>query len=68
VVALVETQVLVLSLKRIDRLTRRYPILAFRLFRNFTRIIGERLTLTSEYRIVADKQQPDASAANGAKR
>ena len=56
VVALQDTQVLVLSWERIDRLTRRYPLLAFRLFRNLTRIIGARLTQTSEYKIVADKQ------------
>jgi len=46
VVALESTQVLVLSWQRIDRLTRMYPILAFRLFRNLTRIVGSRLTQT----------------------
>ena len=38
----------VLSRERIDRLTRLHPILAFRLFRNLTRIIGARLAQTSE--------------------
>ena len=42
VVALEDSQLLVLSWGRIDRLTRRFPILAFRLFRNLTRIIGAR--------------------------
>jgi CRP-like cAMP-binding protein len=54
VVALEQTQVLVLSWSRIDRLTRRFPILAFRLFRNLTRIIGARLRQTSEYSIKED--------------
>ncbi|MCP5300874.1 MAG: MMPL family transporter [Chromatiaceae bacterium] len=54
VVALGDTQVLVLSWERIDRLTRLYPMLAFRLFRNLTRIIGARLTQTSEYRLEDD--------------
>jgi uncharacterized protein len=48
VLALEDTQVLVLSWQRIDRLTRLYPILAFRLFRNLTRIIGARLAQTSQ--------------------
>jgi uncharacterized protein len=48
VLALEDTQVLVLSWQRIDRLTRLYPILAFRLFRNLTRIIGVRLAQTSQ--------------------
>jgi uncharacterized protein len=48
IVALEDTQVLVLSWQRIDRLTRLYPILAFRLFRNLTRIVGARLSRTSE--------------------
>ncbi len=43
VVAVADTRVLVLSWERIERLTRRFPILAFRLFRNFTRIIGQRM-------------------------
>ena len=51
VVALGDVQVLVLSWGRIDRLTRRFPILAFRLFRNLTAIIGARLRQTSEYKI-----------------
>jgi hypothetical protein len=51
VVALEETRVLVLSWERIDRLTRRFPLLAFRLFRNLTRIIGARLRQTSEYSV-----------------
>jgi predicted RND superfamily exporter protein/CRP-like cAMP-binding protein len=52
VVALEEAQVLVLSWERLDRLTRLFPILAFRLFRNLTRIIGTRLRQTSEYSVV----------------
>jgi predicted RND superfamily exporter protein len=68
VVALQDTQVLVLSWERIDRLTRRYPLLAFRLFRNLTRIIGARLTQTSEYQIVADKQSAGkAETGDGAR-
>lgn len=51
VVSLAETELLVLSWDRIDRLTRLHPILAFRLFRNLTRIIGARLTQTTEYRM-----------------
>jgi len=43
VVAVADTRVLVLSWERIERLTRRFPILAFRLFRNLTRIIGQRM-------------------------
>lgn len=68
VVALTDTQLLVLSWKRIDRLTRRYPILAFRLYRNFTRIIGERLTQTSEYKIGENKQRPTARPGGGERR
>ena len=49
VVALEDCQLLVLSWSRIDRLTRLYPLLAFRLFRNLTHIIGGRLRQTSEY-------------------
>jgi hypothetical protein len=41
---------LVLSWGRIERLTRRFPLLAFRLFRNLTAIIGQRLRQTAEYR------------------
>jgi len=51
VIALQDTQLLVLSWGRIDRLTRRFPLLAFRLFRNLTRIIGARLRQTSEYKV-----------------
>lgn len=50
VVAVAPTRVLVLSWRRIERLTHIYPILAFRLFRNLTRIIGARLTQTTEYK------------------
>ena len=57
VIALEDTEVLVLSWERIDRLTHLYPILSFRLFRNLTRIIGARLTQTREYSIGADKRQ-----------
>ncbi len=56
VIALDDTEVLVVSWERIDRLTHLYPILSFRLFRNLTRIIGARLTQTSEYSISADKR------------
>ena len=48
VVALEDSQLLVLSWGRIDRLTRRFPILAFRLFRNLTRIIGAHEGLTDQ--------------------
>jgi hypothetical protein len=58
VVAAEEARVLVLSWDRIDRLTRRFPILAFRLFRNLTRIIGQRLRQTREYSSV--ETTPDA--------
>ena len=51
VIALEDTQLLVLSWERIDRLTRLFPLLAFRLFRNLTRIIGARLRQTSEYAV-----------------
>jgi hypothetical protein len=50
VVATSPTQLLVLSWGRIERLTRRFPLLAFRLFRNLTAIIGQRLRQTAEYR------------------
>lgn len=50
VVALVDTQALVLSWDRIDRLVQHYPLLAFRLFRNLTRIVCVRLAQTTEYR------------------
>ena len=51
VIALEDTQLLVLSWERIDRLTRLFPVLAFRLFRNLTQIIGARLRQTSEYAV-----------------
>lgn len=51
VVSLAESELLVLSWERIDRLTRMHPLLAFRLFRNLTRIIGARITQTTEYRM-----------------
>jgi hypothetical protein len=54
VFAIEDTSALVLSWKRIDRLTHLYPVLAFRLFRNLTRIIGGRLTETREYTIGED--------------
>jgi len=50
VLALEDTRTLVLSWRRIDRLTHLHPILAYRLFRNLTHIIGARLTQTKEYR------------------
>jgi preprotein translocase subunit SecF len=55
VIALDDTQLLVLSWGRIDRLTRLYPVLAFKLFRNLTRIIGARLRQTAEYRVEEHK-------------
>ncbi len=51
VVALDDSQLLVLSWERIDRLTRLFPLLAFKLFRNLTRIIGARLRQTAEYKV-----------------
>ena len=51
VVALEDCRVLVLSWRRIERLTHLHPILGFRLFRNLTRIIGRRLTQTREYTV-----------------
>jgi len=62
VVALEDAQMLVLSWERIDRLTRLFPILAFRLFRNLTRIIGARLRQTSEYQV--DKPAPGKDATS----
>ena len=62
VVAIEDAQVLVLSWSRIDRLTRLFPILAFRLFRNLTQIIGVRLTETSEYTIHKGQGQPPVAA------
>ncbi|MDJ0739642.1 MAG: MMPL family transporter [Gammaproteobacteria bacterium] len=61
VVAREDCRVLILSWRRIERLTHLYPILAFRLFRNLTGIIGRRLTQTSEYRI---RGAEDAAATN----
>jgi CRP-like cAMP-binding protein len=61
VVALEEVQVLVLSWSRINRLTRRFPILAFRLFRNLTEIIGARLRQTSEYKVASNPRDGDAA-------
>ena len=57
VIALDDTQLLVLSWGRIDRLTRLYPVLAFKLFRNLTKIIGARLRQTAEYRVEERKAQ-----------
>ena len=57
VVALQDTEVLVLSWARLDRLTSRYPLLAFRLFRNFSKIMAARLLQTSEYQIEAGGDQ-----------
>lgn len=62
VVALDDTQLLVLSWERIDRLTRLFPLLAFKLFRNLSRIIGARLRQTSEYRIEVHPQRQDAAS------
>jgi predicted RND superfamily exporter protein len=66
VIALEDTQLLVLSWGRIDRLTHLYPILAFRLFRNLTRIIGARLTQTSEYQIAPGRGEKPATAGREA--
>ena len=51
VVAVSDCRALVLSWRRIERLTHLHPILAFRLFRNLTRIMGKRLTQTREYTV-----------------
>jgi hypothetical protein len=56
-------QVLVLSWSRINRLTKRFPILAFRLFRNLTEIIGARLRQTSEYKVASDRQDGNTAGA-----
>ena len=62
VVALQDTQLLVLSWERIDRLTRLFPMLAFKLFRNLTRIIGARLRQTAEYKIEQHPAPKDAAS------
>ncbi len=62
VVALEDTRLLVLSWERIDRLTRRFPLLAFRLFRNLTRIVGARLRQTSEYSVDAQPTRDRAAS------
>jgi CRP-like cAMP-binding protein len=51
IVALEESQVLVLSWEHIDRLSRMFPIIAFRLFRNFTGSLSSRLARTDEYKL-----------------
>ena len=61
-VALQDTQLLVLSWERIDRLTRLFPMLAFKLFRNLTRIIGARLRQTAEYKIEQHPAPKDAAS------
>ncbi len=61
VVALDDTQLLVLSWERIDRLTRLFPMLAFKLFRNLTKIIGARLRQTAEYKIEPHPAPQDAA-------
>lgn len=65
VVALADTQALVLSWDRLDRLTRLFPILAFRLFRNLTRIVGARLRQTSEYAVGDAAAQSRAPSGSG---
>ena len=62
VVARDDTQLLVLSWERIDRLTRLFPMLAFKLFRNLTRIIGARLRQTSEYRVEPHRAHKDVAS------
>ena len=61
VFAVEDSRALVLSWRRIDRLTHLYPILAYRLFRNLTGIIGDRLTQTEEYRIGDGSAKPVVS-------
>lgn len=65
IVALEDTQVLVLSWQRIDRLTRLYPILSFRLFRNLTRIVGARLSRTNESLLALQEGPPTPVSAAG---
>jgi predicted RND superfamily exporter protein len=62
VVALQDTQLLVLSWERIDRLTRLFPMLAFKLFRNLTKIIGARLRQTAEYKVEQRPAPRDAAS------
>ena len=51
IVALEESQVLVLSWEHIERLSRLFPIISFKLFRNFSRILSSRLAQTDEYKV-----------------
>ncbi len=63
VVAIEDCKALVLSWRRIERLTHLHPVLAFRLFRNLTRIIGKRLTQTREYTTGEPESPPDSADA-----
>lgn len=58
VTAITECQLLVLSWRRMEKLTRLHPRIAFRLFRNLTRITGSRLRHTTEY---AGSERPSGS-------
>ena len=51
VVALEHSRLLILSWAHIERLSKLFPFISFRLFRNFTGILSRRLAKTSEYRI-----------------
>jgi len=51
IIAVKDTDVLVLSWSRIDKLSRLFPIISFRLFRNLSRILAGKLIETKEYAI-----------------
>ncbi len=51
VVAKQDSRVLVLTWEHIERLSRMFPLISFKLFRNFTRILSDRLAQTTEYRV-----------------
>jgi hypothetical protein len=46
-----QAEVLVLSWKRVNKLSKLFPIIAFRLFRNLAEILGARLVQTQEYKV-----------------
>jgi predicted RND superfamily exporter protein len=56
------TQVLVMSWERINNLARLFPFIAFRLFRNISRILGEKLGRTREFSITPQRDVPSGSA------
>ena len=49
-----DTEVLVMSWDRINKLARMFPFIAFRLFRNISRILGEKLGETKEFSVHGD--------------